>query len=144
MAASYRRKFFHSFLTVDKEGKMKKSVRKTLSLILVIITVLALFAQPAFAISQKLLDEIDKTNEQIFKEVEKTQEKAEKEALKGKSREKFEEYLDGLIEKLFEKTEKLADKLIKKAAKEGVTLSKTYIEVLIYDRVILVDPFYAH
>jgi hypothetical protein len=48
---------------------MKKSVRKTLSLILVIITVLALFAQPAFAISQKLLDEIDKTNEQIFKEV---------------------------------------------------------------------------
>jgi hypothetical protein len=89
MAASYRRKFFHSFLTVDKEGKMKKSVRKTLSLILVIITVLALFAQPAFAISQKLLDEIDKTNEQIFKEVEKTQEKAEKEALKGKSRRNF-------------------------------------------------------
>ncbi|NLK64153.1 MAG: hypothetical protein GX289_03560 [Tissierellia bacterium] len=123
---------------------MKRRMKKALSMVLIIITILALFAQSAFAFSEKLLDEIDKTNEQIFKEVEKTQEKAEKEALKGKGEEKFEEYLDKLIEKLIEKTEKLADKLIKKAAIEGVTLTKTYIEVLIYDRVIAIDPFYAH
>jgi predicted PurR-regulated permease PerM len=129
---------------VEKEGKMKKRIKKALLLVLIMITVLALFAQSAFAISQKLLDEIDKTNEQIFKEVEKAQEKAEKEALKGKGEEEFEEYLDKLIEKLIESTEEKAAKLIKKAAKEGVTLEKTYIEVEIYDRVVTVDPFYAH
>jgi len=123
---------------------MKNNLKKVLSLALVLLTVLALFTQPAFAISQKLMEEIEKTNEQIFKEVEKTQEKAEKEALKGKSQDEFEEYLDELIGKLIEKTEKLADKLLKKAAKEGVTLEKEYTEVVIYDRVVLIDPFYAH
>jgi flagellar basal body-associated protein FliL len=53
---------------VEKEGKMKKRIKKALLLVLIMITVLALFAQSAFAMSQKLLDEIDKTNEQIFKE----------------------------------------------------------------------------
>lgn len=124
---------------------MKKRFKKALSMVLIIITILALFAQSAFAISQNLLEEIDKTNEQIMKEVVKTQEKAEKEALKGnKSEEEFEEYLDKLIEKLIEKTEKRADKLIKKAAKEDVEFEKTYIEVEIYDRVVQIDPFYAH
>ncbi|MFA7550477.1 MAG: hypothetical protein WCZ68_07030 [Sedimentibacter sp.] len=124
---------------------MKKRLKRFLSMVLIIITILALFAQSAFAISQKLLEEIDKTNEQIMKEVEKTQEKAEKEALKdNKSEEEFEEYLDKLIEKLIEKTEKRADKLIKKAAKEDVELEKTYQEFVIYDRVVQIDPFYAH
>ncbi|MFA6783051.1 MAG: hypothetical protein WCR90_07550 [Sedimentibacter sp.] len=124
---------------------MKKRLKRFLSMVLIIITILALFAQSAFAISQKLLEEIDKTNEQIMKEVEKTQEKAEKEALKdNKSEEEFEEYLDELIEELIVKTEKKADKLIKKAAKEDVELEKTYQEFVIYDRVVQIDPFYAH
>lgn len=124
---------------------MKKRFKKALSVVLIMISILALFAQSAFAISEGLIKEIDKTNEQIFKEIEKTQEKAEKEALKeNKSKEKFEEYLDKLIEKLIDKTEKKAGKLIEKAAEEGVTLEKTYIEVEIYDRVVRVDPFYAH
>lgn len=128
---------------------MKTRFTKVLTMTLIMVSVLALFAQSAFAVteglSQKLVDEIEKTNEYIFRVVEKAQEKAEKEALKeNKSKEKFEEYLDKLIEKLIDKTEKKAGKLIEKAAEEGVTLEKTYIEVEIYDRVVRVDPFYAH
>lgn len=126
---------------------MNKRFAKAISMILIMVCVLALFAQSAFAaeFSPKLLKEIEKTNEFIFKTVEKAQKDAEKEALKdNKSQEEFEEYLDKLIEKLVEKTEKKADKLIEKALKEGVILEKTYIEYVIGGRTVEIDPFYAH
>lgn len=131
---------------------MKKGSKKVLSVVLIMISMLSLFGQSAFAItslsqtiSQDVLDEINKTNEYVFDAVEKTTEKAEKEALKeNKSEEEFEEYLDELIAKLIEKTEKKVDKLIEKAAAEGVVLEKTYIEVEICGRTIHVDPCYAH
>ena len=130
---------------------MKKSLRKTLSVILIMISMLVLLGQSAFAVtilsqtvSTDILDEIDKTNEYVFDAIQKTTEKAEKEALKNQSTEKFEEYLDELIAQLVEKTEKKADKLIEKAAAEGVVLEKSYIEVNICGRIVQIDPFYAH
>lgn len=131
---------------------MKKRTKKALLMCLIIISMLAMFGQSAFAIttmsqnlSQDLLKEIDKTNEYVFNLINKTKEKAEKEALKkNKSEEEFGEYLDHLLEKLVEKTENKADKLIEKAKAEGVLLEKTYIEVEICGKVVLVDPFYAH
>lgn len=128
---------------------MKTRFTKVLTMTLIMVSVLALFAQSAFAVteglSQKLVDEIEKTNEYIFRAVEKAQEKAEKEALKGNmSDEEFEVFLDKLIEKLVEKTEKKADKLIHEAAKEGHVFEKEYIEVEIGGRIVEIDPFYAH
>ena len=130
---------------------MKKGLRKTLSVILIMISMLVLLGQSAFAVtimsqtvSKDILDEIDKTNEYVFDAIQKTTEKAEKEALKNKGTEKFEEYLDELIAQLIEKTEKKADKLIEKAAAEGVVLEKSYIEVNICGRIVRIDPFYAH
>ena len=131
---------------------MKKRLRKTLCVVLIMISIVTLFAQSAFAVtilsqnlSQDILEEIEKTNEYVFDAVKKTTEKAEKEALKNnKSEEEFEDYLDRLIEELIEKTEKKADKLIEKAAAEGVILEKSYMEVEICGRLVKVDPFYAH
>lgn len=131
---------------------MKRSFKKALSVVLIMISMLALLGQSAFAmtifsqnINQKILEEIEKTNNYVFDAIQKTTEKAEKEALKNnKSEEEFEEYLDKLIEELIVKTEKKADKLIEKAAAEGVVLEKSYIDVVICGRTVSVDPFYAH
>ena len=132
---------------------MKKATRKALSMVLIMITMLTLFGQSAFAltgeqpenISQDILDEMQKTDDHVYDAIAKTQEKAEKEKEKGnKSQEEFEEYLDHLIAKLLEKTERKVDKVIEKAAAEGVELGKEFIEVEICDRTVDVDPFYAH
>lgn len=131
---------------------MKKSLKKVLSVVLIMISMLALLGQSAFAITilsqnidQKILEEIEKTNNYVFDAIQETTEKAEKEALKNnKSEEEFEEYLDKLIEELIVKTEKKADKLIEKAAAEGVVLEKSYVDVVICGRTVSVDPFYAH
>lgn len=125
---------------------MKKRLKKALSMVLIMMSILALFAQSAFAFIDGFSDEIDKANGKIYEEVEKAQEEAQREALKvHKSEEEFNEYVDKLIEKLVDKTEKIADKLIEKAAKEGITLEKKYETVIIYgDKTAEIDPFYAH
>ena len=128
---------------------MKKATRKALSMVLIMITMLTLFGQSAFAttqnIGQDFLDEMQKTEDYVLDAIEKTKAKAEKEKSKNnKSEEEFEEYLDHLIAKLLEKTEKKVDKLIEKADAEGVELGKEFIEVEICGRTVLVDPFYAH
>ena len=128
---------------------MKKATRKALSMVLIMITMLTLFGQSAFAttqnIGQDFLDEMQKTEDYVLDAIEKTKAKAEKEKTKNnKSEEEFDEYLDHLIAKLLEKTEKKVDKLIEKADAEGVELGKEFIEVEICGRTVLVDPFYAH
>lgn len=131
---------------------MKKATRKALSMVLIMITMLTLFGQSAFAIavdqpeniSQDILDEIKKADDYVYDAIAKTQKKAEKEALKNNNSKEYEEYLDDLIDKLHEKTEEKVDKVIEKAADEGVKLEKNYFEVIIGGRTVLVDPFYAH
>ena len=115
---------------------MKKATRKALSMVLIMITMLTLFGQSAFAIavdqpeniSQDILDEIKKADDYVYDAIAKTQKKAEKEALKNNNSKEYEEY----------------DKVIDKAAAEGVKLGKEFIEVEICDRTVDVDPFYAH
>lgn len=124
---------------------MKMKLKKALSMVLIMISVLALFAQSAMAYVDGSTNYINKTNEKIYKAADKAKEKAEKEALKeNKTEDEFNEYLNKLIEKLIDKTEKTADKLIEKAAKEGIELEKEYETVYVYGIPVVIDPFYAH
>lgn len=130
---------------------MYKKLKKVSLVLLIMFSLLTLFGPVAFAsemsnaeISQRLLDEINKTNEFIYREIDNAIEKAEREAQKNQSEQKLNKAIDKIIENLLEKTEKKVDKLIEKAAKEGVVLEKYYIEVQILDRIVHVDPCYAH
>ncbi|WMJ78443.1 MULTISPECIES: hypothetical protein [unclassified Sedimentibacter] len=130
---------------------MYKGIKKTASLLVIMIGILALLGPVAQAyqkseqnISQELLIMIEETNNYIYKEIDKAVEKAEKEVLKDQSEQQLNRSIDRIIENLLRKTSRKVDLLIKKAAREGVVLTKTYVEVQIYDRVVLVDPCYAH
>jgi len=78
----------------------------------------------------KTIEMMDKTDAKIYAEIEKAVGKVDKENAD----------LDKIIEALIEKTEKIADKMVEKAAKDGVLVEKTYIEVEIGGRIVLVDP----
>lgn len=130
---------------------MFKKLRKVSTIVLIMLTLLTLFGPVAFAseisnveISQGLLNEINKTNDFIYKEINKATEKAEREDQKNQSEQKLNQAIDKIIEELLEKTEKKVDKLIERAAKEGVVLQKYYVKVKILDRIVYVDPCYAH
>lgn len=130
---------------------MYKRLKKVMSVILIMISLLTLFGPVALAnvtsteaASEAILNKVDKTNEYVYKAVENAVKQAEKEVLKENKSEDLDEIVDKIIEKLLEKTESKVDKLIEKGAEEGIEITKTYIEVEIYGRTILVDPCYAH
>ncbi|MGD9568765.1 MAG: hypothetical protein AB7V48_10650 [Sedimentibacter sp.] len=130
---------------------MYKKIKKTVSVILLMISLLTFFGPVAFAsetlageASEAILKDVDKTNEFVYKSIEKAVKQAEKAVLKENNSENLNEIIDKIIEKLVESTEQKVDKLIEKAAKEGVAIDKVYVEVQIYDRTVLVDPCYAH
>jgi hypothetical protein len=135
-------------------NSMSKSFKKIISLIFVMVCVPTLFGTAAFAAetsafaNEDILDEVDKTNDYIYKTISKIETKAESEVLKAsqniQKEEALDESIDKLCEKLVEQTEKKADKLIEKAAEDGIEISIGYTEVEIYDRIVLVDPCYAH
>lgn len=130
---------------------MYKRFKKATSVIMILISLLTFFSPAAFAAetsaanaSDIIMKSVDKTNEYVFKAVEVAVKQAEKEVLKENKSENLDVIIDKIIEKLLEKTEKKVDKLIEDAAEEGIEITKTYVEVIIYDRTILVDPCYAH
>lgn len=125
---------------------MYKKLRKTASILFIMFSLLTLFGPIALAseMSQGLLQQIEQTNDYIYKEIDKAKEKAEKEAFKNQSEQKLNQAVDKIIDNLLENTEKRVDKLIKRAGKEGVELERFYIDVQILDRTVPVDPFYAH
>jgi predicted PurR-regulated permease PerM len=126
---------------------MNKRFKKAVSVVFIMISLMTLFGPVALAsetISQALLKQIDQTNDYIYKEIDKAVEKANKVDQKNMSEREKDKALDKIIDDLLEKTEKKVDKLIERAAKEGVVLEKFYIEVKILDRIVLVDPCYAH
>lgn len=126
---------------------MNKRLKKAVSVIFIMISLLTLFGPVALAsetISQALLHQIDQTNDYIYKEIDKAVEKANNLDPKNMSEQELDKALDKIIEDLLEKTEKKVDKLIERAADEGVELSRFYIEVRILDRIVTVDPFYMH
>jgi predicted PurR-regulated permease PerM len=130
---------------------MYKRLKKVTSVIIIMISLVTLFGPAAFAdetsavtASDIIMKKVDKTNEYVFKAVEFAVKQAEIEVLKENNSENLDVIIDKIIEKLLEKTESKVDKLIQDAAEEGIEITKTYVEVVIYDRTILVDPCYAH
>ncbi len=129
---------------------MYKRLRKATSVILIMVCLLTLFGPTAYAKEKPneaayevILKRVDKTNDYIFKSVEKAIKQADK-AQKHESGEDLEECIDEIIEDLLEKTEEKVDKLIEDAADVGIVITKTYVEVSIGGRIVLVDPCYAH
>lgn len=86
--------------------------------------------QASEANNNKVLDDINKTNEQIYDMINKAVSKSYRD---NKDPEK-------IAEDLIKKTDKRVEVLIKKSTKEGVEIEKEYIEVTIGDKVYLVDP----
>lgn len=130
---------------------MYKRLKKVTSVILIMISLMTLFGPAAFAeetsavtASDIIMKRVDKTNEYVYNAVEVAVKQAEIEVLNENNGENIDVIIDKIIEKLLEKTESKVDKLITAAAGEGIEITKTYVEVVIYDRTILVDPCYAH
>jgi hypothetical protein len=133
---------------------MYKSIKKSISLIFVMTCVLALSAPVAFAaeisdnINEGIMNEIDKTNDYVYKSILKSQEKADKKVLQSsqniQKQESLNDSIDKICDELISKTENKVDKLIEKAAEVEIEIERIYIDVKIADRTILVDPCYAH
>lgn len=127
---------------------MYKRLKRVVSVTMIMISLLTLFGPSVFAdevtASDIIMKRVDKTNDYVFRAVEVAVKQAEIEVLKENKSEDLDLIVDKIIEKLLKKTESKVDKLITNAAAEGIEVTKTYIEVVIYDRTILVDPCYAH
>lgn len=103
---------------------------KGMSVATLVLGLLCTPVQASEVNNNKVLDDINKTNEQIYDMIDKAVSKSYKE---NKDPEK-------IAEDLIKKTDKRVEVLIKNAAKEGVEIEKEYIEVTIGDKVYLVDP----
>lgn len=126
---------------------MNKKFKKVVALVFIMTSLLTLFGPAALAseiTDEGFINKIDQVNDYIYREIDKAVKKAEEEAQKNQSEQKLNETIDKIIEELIEKTNGKVEKLIDKAAEEGIVLEKSYIEVQIHDRIIYVDPFYAH
>jgi ribosomal protein L15 len=80
----------------------------------------------------KIIRIAEKANADVDKEIAKAQRDA--------SKVKKDADFDRIIEKLFDKTEKILSKAIDEIEKLGGEAECEYVEVLIGDRVVLVDP----
>lgn len=124
---------------------MNKSFKKLLSTIFIMSCMLSLLTPVAFAdVNPGALNQIEMSSEYVKQEIAKAIEMAEKEALKDQSEEEFNAALDKIIDDLVVKTEKRVNKVMEKASKEGIELTKVWVEVRILDRIVLVDPLFAH
>lgn len=130
---------------------MYKRLKKVISVILIMVSLLTLFGPVALAnetsteeASEVILKKVDKTNEYVYKAIENAVKQAENAVLNESNSDNLDEIIDKIIEKLLEKTEEKVDRLIEQAAGKGIEINKIYIEVQIYNRTVLVDPLYAH
>jgi len=133
---------------------MFKSIKKSVSLIFAMICVFALSAPVVFAseitvdLDEGIISEIYKTNAFVFKAIDKAESKAEKLVNQSSLNEQKEESLDDSINdlgnKLVTKTDKEVNKLIEKAAEQGIEIERTYVEVMLHDKIFEVDPMYVH
>lgn len=137
---------------------MKKSMVAVLfSMIFALIlgTTGAFAAESAMSADiEKALEQVAKTNDEIYKEIEKAQEKSYKmydkkvsDIEKEKDAEKilriemkYEEEITELIAKLDKKTQKMTRKGIEKAEKAGLTVEVEWVSVQFADRTAMIDP----
>lgn len=83
---------------------------------------------------------VEKANEDIEKEIEKAIEKE----LKFQNHPQYEKKLDQIVADLLSKTEKIAEKAKDQLKKYGYEVEFEYIEVVIGNRVVYVDPIRVH
>lgn len=137
---------------------MKKSMVAVLfSMIFALIlgTTGAFAAESAMSADiEKAIEQVAKTNDEIYKEIEKAQEKSYKmydkkvsDIEKEKDAEKilriemkYEEEITELIAKLDKKTQKMTQKGIEKAKKAGLTVEVEWVSVQFADRTAMIDP----
>ena len=93
----------------------------------------------------KIESKVEKVNQYIYDEIAKAVEKAAKavEKLIDKP-ERLDAALDRICAMLIKKTDNKVRILLRKAERFNVEIINGYMEVQIYDRIILVDPCYAH
>lgn len=128
-------------------------MKRLLSIILIMVFVLSLSISPVFASGtgyEKVLADVNRTNEKIEKMIDKAQKEADK-VIEKYSREpeirkerknpvELEEKIDKIINKLVEATNKEAAQMIKRAANKGFKVVCQWVPVEIGGRTVMIDP----
>lgn len=136
---------------------MDKKLKKVILLVVLLSLSMIVSSASAFASEdilsesdEKILSAVDRTNAFIEQAILDACEKADRivaEILAGDQplkEEKIDDALNILIRNLIKITDNKVEILIKRADKEGIEIIKSFVEVIIYDRTIIVDPCYAH
>ncbi|NCB41557.1 MAG: hypothetical protein EOM59_02950 [Clostridia bacterium] len=141
-----------------KEGEiMYLRLKKILILVILLVLCMVVSSATVFAAGDvlstsddKFLNEVEKTNEFIEKAIDDACEKAERMVAnitasnQNQKEEKIEAAIDSIITQLIKRTDHKVAMLIKKANSAGVEIVSEFIEVIIYNRTVIVDPCYAH
>lgn len=119
-------------------------MKKFICTVLTIVLVVGLFVPTSFAATDKdykmIVDEVEKTNEEIEELIQEAIEDAEEVLSSDESQSKMDKEITKIIEKLVKETDKIAGKMIKKAAKVGILIECEYVEVIIGNQKVLIDP----
>ncbi len=103
------------------------------------ILIIASVAVPAFAatLTAEEANHLENVNLHIYREIEKAQTKADEAVAAG-------DYasLDAIIEKLLDKTASLVEAALDWAARLGIQAEHNFIDVVIGDRFVTVDPIH--
>ena len=125
-----------------KKGGYK--VKKVICTVLTIVLVLGLFVPTSFAASKEdykeIIEDVEETNQEIEELIQEAIEDAEEVLISNKSQSKIDKEIAKIISKLIKETDKLAAKMIKKADKVGIIIICEYVEVIIGDQKVLIDP----
>lgn len=132
-------------------------LKKILILVILLVLCMVVSSATVFAAGDvlstsddKFLNEVEKTNEFIEKAIDDACEKAERMVAnitasnQNQKEEKIEAAIDSIITQLIKRTDHKVAMLIKKANSAGVEIVSEFIEVIIYNRTVIVDPCYAH
>lgn len=119
-------------------------VKKFICTVLTIVLVVGLFVPTSFAATNQdykmIVSEVEETNEKIEELIEEAIEDAEEVLSSNKSQSKIDKEITKIIEKLVKETDKIAGKMIEKAAKVGILIECEYVEVIIGNQKVLIDP----
>lgn len=89
-------------------------------------------------------EEAQKIAEQANLDIEIEIQKAIQKELQLRNHPQYERKLDQIIDNLLTKTEKITEKAVEKLEKYGYEVEVYYIEVVIGDKVVYVDPIRVH
>lgn len=119
-------------------------MKKFICTVLTIVLVVGLFVPTSFAASNKdynnIVAEVEKTNEEIEELIQEAIEDADEVLSSNKSQDKINKEITKIIQKLVKETDKIAGKMIKEAKKVGIVVECEYVEVIIGNQNVMIDP----